>query len=451
MNNVVTQIKSECEGEIANQMSIALNEPIDRIKLAIEGSATGVFLAYLKRATSESGLYLLFNIVNDKENPFSKIHHEKISVDKWIRLADEGNSLMSKIIPDKKSPLITFLSSHAGVKNISSNKINGFTNLLILNKLRDAIGDTQNDLGPLAEFFNVNKDDLTENGPQKMITKLVQILGLGNYLNINKNVLTPTPIKNSKAEVEKTKKTEAAKIRKEENNYQTETTGGKNWLIPAIFVGVLALGILAYFVNQNKEQLFGKSDTLKDTLTTIATKTDTLTNILQDSLTITKQDSINLADSLSKITANSQVLDIKLPDGQKISLNEGDIDQQVFTFVNDSSNTSNKANFTTKSQQFNISNNFPKTENITWLNNLASIMKAFPSSRLKIQVNNYIVDSDSTFNNKSNANKMAYNLKRIFLNKGINDIRIDPVGKTINTKPTKDQLNKQVEITYFKK
>ena len=437
--NIVESIKEDINSELTNALASANNETVEKTKNTIETSVTSILLAFMKRASTETGLHLLHNLTTTANfglnQPFDTIFpSEKIN-----KYADEGNALISKIIPDKKSPLITFVSSYSGVRNAAANRTNGIVTLLILNKLKEVSAKKSLELGGLAELFADQKDYLIESAPKNLIEKLSQHIGLGNLISLGSSIITTSASLNTKTEREKLKSLE-----NNQRNSVTETqnTGqgfnAKNWIIPGIF-GLLILGLAGYYAYTEYYSTNTPEENLpKDTLVNI-------NNLKIDSL------KPKLTDSLTNIGNDTLVIEMEettLPNGQKISIEKNNLAGQVLSFLNDTTKTNIK-NISSQYASFGNTGQdviADQTENYT---NIGKILKAYPQARIKVTVNDFAAN-DSTFNDKR-ATKRAFAIKRIFMNNGIEPIRIDAVGKVKNTSPTAAQKAKEVELVVMKK
>jgi hypothetical protein len=441
--NIVESIKEDINPELMSALAAANNESIEKTAITVETSITSLLLAFMKRASTETGLHLLHSLTN--VGNFS-IHNPMDSIfpnDKINKLADEGNALISKIIPDKKSPLITFVSSYSGVRNAAANRTNGIVTLMILNKLKQVSASKSLDLGGLAELFADQKDFMIDNAPKNLIEKLSQHIGLGNLISLGSSIITTSATLNTKNERDKQKKAveNAAKYTAAENQSTESSFNMKNWIIPSIF-GLLILGVLGYYAYNQFYNTDNNDDVVpvKDSLINIK---DTLK---VDSLKLTKPDSNIVAAGSDTILVEME--EATLPNGQKITIEKSGFPIEIINFLNDSTkyNTrklvSNKAIFNGQGTEINAeaSENFGQ---------IGKILKAYPQSRLKITAKDY-VGNDST-NTGKNANKKAFALKKILLDNGILPLRVDAVGAVSRNIGTDALRAKEVELIIMKK
>lgn len=438
--NIVEAIKGDVNNELLSALAAANNETLDKTNITINTSTVSLLLAFMKRASTESGLNLLHNLSNSGN--FS-IHNPSDSIfpgDKINKLSDEGNALISKIIPDKKSPLITFVSSFSGVRNTTANRTNGLVTLMILNKLKQITASKSLDLAGLAELFADQKDFIVDSAPKNLIEKLSQHIGLGNLISLGSSIITTSATLNTKNEREKQKSTESQSNYTQNEVNENSSNKLKNWLIPGIF-GLLLLGFAGYyFYNQN----ISESDSSQITADTLVNINDTI-----------KIDSVKspLSDSTKAINVTSDTLVVEmeetnLPNGQKITLEKENLDGKMFAFLNDTTKTRAKV-LVSSIPSFNGTNGSISTESSTLFANIGSIMKAYPQSRLKITVNEY-AENDST-RNQTSSNKKAFSIKRILLNSGIQSFRIDAVGSLKPGQSTEALKAKEVELLVMKK
>jgi hypothetical protein len=438
--NIVELIKGDINPDLLNSLAAANGETIEKTSLTIETSLTSLLLAFMKRASTETGLHLLHSLTNNSNFSANNLVDSIFPNDKLNNLADEGNSLISKIIPDKKSPLITFVSSYSGVRNASANRTNGIVTLLILNKLKQVSASKTLDLGGLAELFADQKDYLIESAPSNLIEKLSQHIGLGNLISLGSSIITTSASLNTKNERDKQKK-EAENAAKYSSNDGQNSEGGfkmKNWIIPGIF-GALVLGAMGYYAYTE----YYTPETSVEPVTK-----DTLINI-NDTLKIDSLKPVAPDTNIVKTNADTLLIEMEeqtLPDGQKVTFEKGNFPADMLSFLRDTTKTNTKKLVSTSPTFEGSELNASASETFT---NIGKIMKAFPQSRLKISVNDYI-GTDSTNTGKS-ANKKAFALKKILLNNGILPIRVDAVGVIKRSQGTESLKAKEVELVVMKK
>lgn len=215
----------------------------------------------------------------------------------------------------------------------------------------------------------------------------------------------------------------------------------KNWLIFGLF-GLIILGVVGYyFYNQSNDE----SDLEQNPI-------DSLVNInAKDSLKIDSLNSKSSDSTSIKIAGDTVVVEMEeqiLPNGQKITLEKGNLDYKVLGFLNDTTKFNTRNILSTK-PTFKNSGNVVLPDPSQEFANIGTIMNAFPQSRLKITVIDYIGE-DSTYN-QTFTNKKAFSLKRILMNGGIQPIRIDAVGKVNRTTSSESLRAKEVELVIMKK
>ncbi len=438
--NIVEAIKEDVNSDLLAALAAANSETVEKTNTTVNTSIVSLLLAFMKRASTESGLNLLHNL--SSSGSFS-IHNPSDSIfpgDKINKLSDEGNALISKIIPDKKSPLITFVSSFSGVRNTTANRTNGLVTLMILNKLKQITASKSLDLAGLAELFADQKDFIVDSAPKNLIEKLSQHIGLGNLISLGSSIISTSTTLSSKNEREKQKSTENQNAY---SNTETNSNSGgsslKNWLIPGIF-GLLLLGFAGYYFYNQTNSAAELETTPADSIVNIndTIKIDSLKPVAVDS------------NSLKAATSDTLVVEMEettLPNGQKITLEKANLDGKLYSFLTDTSKTRTKV-LVSSIPTFGAGKILPEPSKI--YSNIGSIMAAFPQSRLKITVNEYNAAQDSTIS-QTGANKKAFSIKRVLLNSGIQSFRVDAVGSQKIGLATEAQKAKEVELLVMKK
>lgn len=439
--NIIESIKNEINPELLEALANVNGETQEKTKLTLDTSITSILLAFMKRASTETGLHLLFDLTKSGQFGINQPINSIFPSEKLNKLADDGNALISKIIPDKKSPLITFVSSYSGVRNASANRTNGIVTLLILNKLKDVTLNKNLELNGLAELFADQKDYLLESAPQNLIERLSQHIGLSNLISLGSTIISTSATLSNKTEREKQKASENLNRNFGVEAEQTSGSGFnlKNWLIPGIF-GLLILGLVGYYVYSEFYQTENTADdSPKDSLVNINApiKIDSIKPQNLDSNAVSKSDTVVI-----------EMEEQTLPNGQKIAIETTNIAYKILSFLNDTTLANTKSIVSTE-VSFDNSGSEVANSQLENYTNIGKIMKAYPQSRLKVSVNDY-TNNDSTFNYKR-PNKRAFAIKKILMNNGIQPVRVDAVGKVNNGKATDALRAKEVELIIMKK
>jgi outer membrane protein OmpA-like peptidoglycan-associated protein len=437
--NIVESIKEDINSELMSALAVANDETVEKTKITVDTSLTSLLLAFMKRASTETGLHLLHNLTSpgnfSVHNPMDSIFPS----DKINKLADEGNALISKIIPDKKSPLITFVSSYSGVRNAAANRANGIVTLLILNKLKQITTSKSLDLGGLAELFADQKDYLIENAPKSLIEKLSQHIGLGNLISLGSSIISTSATLSSKNDKEKQKIAESNT--RYASNETIPTSGGfniKNWIIPGVF-GLVILGLVGYYIYSQKYGIESNEETAV---------VDSLVNINDT----TKVDSLNANMVKPANSTDTLVVEMEeqiLPDGQKLTLEKDNLAYLVYNFLADTSAKFRTKTITSTSPSFGNSGIDLLADQSETYDNIGKIMKAYDQSQVRVIVNQY-ASSDSTSDSKT-ANRKAFSIKKAMMKYGIQPNRIDAIGKFSNAPSNESLRAKEVVITVMKK
>jgi outer membrane protein OmpA-like peptidoglycan-associated protein len=441
--NIVDSIKQEITAELINTLATANNETVEKTSLTLDTSITSILLAFMKRASTETGLHLLYKMTKEDNFSLKKPLDQNLGIDRINKASDEGNALISKIIPDKKSPLITFVSSFSGVRNATANRTNGIAILLILNKLKEESISKSLEIGGLAELFADQKDHLLESAPKKLIERLSQHIGLGNLISLGSSIIstsTTLSIKNDRDQ-QKTLEENSKYTNQESPSPSSGDSKIKNWIIPAVF-GLLVLAAAGYYY-------FTQVASQEETDESISAQ-DSIVNTTK-ALAIDSLKKIN-SDTTAKIAPTDTLVieqeEYQLPDGQKILLEKGNIDTEVAKFLADTTKATRKS-IVTSSATFTGAGTEIIPEKAEKFNNIGKIMKAYPSSGIKITVNTYNIN-DSTFSDKT-GNKRAFALKKLIMNNGIQTLRIDALGKPHQSSNSDNLKAKEVELVIMKK
>jgi hypothetical protein len=118
--NLIVELKELLGGDISVKAASLVGEKEDKVKLAIEGLVPTIIGGIMKRATNEAGATTLMNVIQ-KGGHDGAILSEISSVvqdrESFAKVVEKGHSLVSMLLPDKKSSIATLISQFAGVRN----------------------------------------------------------------------------------------------------------------------------------------------------------------------------------------------------------------------------------------------------------------------------------------------------------------------------------------------
>jgi OmpA-OmpF porin, OOP family len=438
--NFLKTIQEELKSEVVSSLARENNEQTDRMHIAISTANTSVFLAFMKRASAESGLNLIYNIVKKGDFKTAKqISSGLTSNETEIlkKMSDEGNAQISQIIPDKKSPLVTIISRFSGVKNATATMQMGFASSLILNKLNEEVNKQNLDVQGLAALFADQKDHIIEDTPKELMSRLSNQIVIGGIMGLGNSIInTSASISHKSSEkvnIESNKNESDFNINTEDNKPKL-----KNWIIPGLFLLLLAGAVGYYYYLNNVKESEIEAVALKDTLVVIPQASDSLNKLKVDSIA-------KIGDTKTGDTLVVELEEITLPNNQKISIEKGSPAHGIFTFLSDTSSNLSKK-ITTNSLGYDNSTDQLAEGVQENIDNIGKIMRAYSSSRLKI-TSFQNPAGDSTVSSLKAA-KNALVIKKLILLTGVQNNRIDASG-ALTSKTGK--AAKELNVLIFKK
>jgi hypothetical protein len=430
--NLSESIIQFLSGDKLQTLLTSNNENNNKIDKTVEGATYSIILAFLKRASNEIGLEFIFKTA--KEGKFSSL--QKLAspgINELNAIADEGSNYISKIIPDKKSPLVTIVSTYSGVSNSVSSRVLSIATVAILEKIQEQIETKNLDINGLASLFFDQKDLITEKAPSALISKISNGVGLGTILNLKNNYVTSSFKKENQDDKTAKKQTFTSEETDDESNK-------KNWIIPSVFIGLLALLSFGGYYYYNNYYLPEKNSTSKiDSLVIIPADTllkpDSLAQ--KDSLLIQKKDSVQ-AISSAKTTS------ISLTNGNKIETLTSGAAYESYKFLSDTSKVIRK-NVSINQRYF--SNGLELNANMLGdIENLGKILIAYKGSGVRLAVRTFGADSTAT---EKLAIQRANTIKKVLISHGVPALRIDAVGKLLPASAGKNLP--ELELTIMKK
>ncbi len=370
-------------------------EKPENVQLAVDGVFYTLVAGLIRRTNSDMSSGMLYNQINENFKKVSYINEfqGKSSDKNFIEncIAD-GSKVISQIFPAYKSPLLSLVSGYAGTSKHSTVLVSSITSLVLVEILGSKVNTAKLDKMGLINFLREHHEELFEKMPEGLPEKMIPALGLQELTNAKSYQIKKVeamPVKN----VGEENYTAPVETYQEE---ETSTYFNKKAIIALL--GVLALGIGGYFLWANKDNI----------------------SIFQPS-TEKVDEELVFADSIKKLAANTVKTDtLILPkaDSIKTSLVS---DFLKFREYIDNSAENGGASFdfptvTYKEQTIDITD-----ESKPVLDSIANLMVQKP--RVQVKITAFSESGDQMLNNKR-----AFTVKKHFMAKGVESIRIDAVS-----------------------
>jgi outer membrane protein OmpA-like peptidoglycan-associated protein len=316
-------------GEDQNKMQTATAAIIPSILTGIlnkAGSGEATTMLRLAKDTANSGI--LFSIGNFLAS---------------TGLLSKGAELLESLFGDRMRDVSNAISNFSGIKSTSATALMSVAAPAALGIIGERADSTNMNASGLLAFLNNEKDEILNAVPSGL--NLAGALGLTNLAAIGNKLSTAVS-------------TFTGQVRNMPR--RRKTTSGMGWLVPVILI-IAALGLLWYLLIKRN---------------TDGNKTQATTANNADSAVV----------SAPPTSAPAyETIKVKLPNGVELDAYEGGIEDQLVSFLNDSSkNVDKNVWFDFDNLNFQTNSSTITTESMKQLQNIAAILKAFPNANIKI-------------------------------------------------------------------
>lgn len=456
--NLFEELREVLVGEVASKAANILGEKEEKVKTALEGLIPTVVGGLMKRAANEAGATTLMNVVkkgNHDGSIIEQLDDLLKNKESFAGLVEKGNSVVSMLLPDKKSSIATMISQFAGVRNSTATALLSVVAPLVVGKLGKLVTLQGLDKNGLANIILDQKSILLDETPEDLQPKMIDVLGLATFMieEIKPVQFATGTIKSNTTQTITPKKpVENTAVTYSDKDYRSDERGGMtipNWLLPTVLI-VLVLGGIGYFATTHDWSKSSTAESDSVQLEQVTNATIDTTNLPQDK-TIIKMDT-----SLGGVTvpATSKEMGINLPNGQKLDLAEGSFNYKFAKYLTDSSAKVNQV-FTFDNLNFESNTSTLGADSEKTIQDLAKIMSAYP--RVQVKLTCYTDNTGDSLQNRRLSLKRAFAVKNLLIANGIEDLRIDFAGRgrlnpvASNATEEGKAKNRRVELKVIKK
>lgn len=458
--NLFEELKALLVGEVANKAANILGEKEEKVKIALEGLVPTFVGGLMKRASNEAGATTLLNVVKKSNNDGNIVEQLDLLLqnkESFAGFVEKGNSVVSMLLPDKKSSIATMISQFAGVRNSSATALLSVVAPLVVGKLGNLVTLQGLDKTGLANVILDQRSILLDETPENLQPKMIDVLGLATFMSEEIKPVqfaTGTIKSNTTQTITPKKAIENRPVTYSDKDYDSQEGSGMSipkWLLPTVLIAAV-LGGLGYFAaTYDWSQLKGTSTIESDT-----SQTEQVTNAQIDTTNLPKDTIVAKVDSTVAPIAvlSGKTMGVNLPNGQKLDLAEGTFNYKFVKYLTDSSAKVNQT-FTFDNLNFE-----PNTPNLVagsdkTVQDLAKIMVAYP--RVQLKLTGHTDNAGDSLQNRKLSLKRAFAVKNLLVANGIQDLRIDFTGRgssnpiASNANEEGKAKNRRIEVKVVKK
>ncbi len=458
--NLFEELRELLVGEVANKAANILGEKEDKVKIALEGLVPTFVGGLMKRASNEAGATTLLNVVKKTNNDGNIVEQLDLLLknkESFAGFVEKGNSVVSMLLPDKKSSIATMISQFAGVRNSSATALLSVVAPLVVGKLGKLVTSQGLDKTGLANVILDQRSILLDETPENLQPKMIDVLGLATFMSeeIKPVQFATGTIKSNTTQTITPKKTvENRPVTYSDKDYNGDEGSGfsmPKWLLPTLLIAAVLGGFGYFAATYDWNQLRGDSTTEADT-----SQSEQVTNAQIDTTNLPKDTLIQKVDSTVAQVAipADRTMGVNLPNGQKLDLAEGTFNYKFAKYLTDSSAKVNQIftfdNLNFESNTPNLVAGSDKT-----VQDLAKIMSAYP--RVQVKLTGYTDNAGDSLQNRKLSLKRAFAVKSLLVANGIKDLRIDFTGRgasnPIASNATEEgkAKNRRIEVKVVKK
>ena len=459
--NLFEELREVLVGEVASKAANILGEKEEKVKTALEGLIPTVVGGLMKRSANEAGATTLMNVVkkgNHDGSIIEKLDDLLKNKESFAGLVEKGNSVVSMLLPDKKSSIATMISQFAGVRNSTATALLSVVAPIVVGKLGKLVALQGLDKNGLANIILDQKSILLDETPEDLQPKMIDVLGLATFMieEIKPVQFATGTIKSNTTQTITPKKpVENTAVTYSDKDYRLDERGGMTipkWLLPTVLIALVLGGIGYFATTRDWSKWSNSSATEPDSaqLEQVTNATIDTTNLPQDTAVIKMDTSVGGVI----VPATTKEMGINLPNGQKIDLAEGSFNYKFAKYLTDSSAKINQV-FTFDNLNFESNTSTLGVGSEKTIQDLAKIMSAYPLVQVKLTC--YTDNTGDSLQNRRLSLKRAFAVKNLLIANGIQDLRIDFTGKgrlnpvASNATEEGKAKNRRIELKVVKK
>lgn len=408
--NLFASLKETLSEGIVNQIAVQNNEKPEKIQKALDAFSASIVGGLIKRASSESGLKLIFaqaqNIAFTPEQ-LSKIVKTSAELESF---KSAGEKTLNTVLPGFKSPVCSMVTKYSGTKNSLASALSGISMSVIITVLKKIVSDKQLNAESLAAFLGEQRESLLTVVPD-LNDRIIETVGI-QYL------LHTFEVPRTEQQMTVARTTEPISS-KQPFLVDVEDRGLGQTNFKWVGVGLITVALLGagvYFWYQQHTTTPG-AEIEADTLAEARTIQEPIEKKPATIDTATATPPATPAATSVENPMEVYLADKALPKGKAFKFENVDFEDNTLQ-LKASANASVQA--------------------------LADLLKKYPTAQIKLVA--YANDAKPPLTNKVLSVKRVYALKDQFVKSGISFVRVDAEGRGTGVNPKNTTDSKQVAM-----
>ena len=359
--NLLDVVKSHFSSDLITKAASFLGETEGGVSKAIGGILPTVLSGLTHQTSTSQGASEVAQMAKESHN--SGILGNLSSFFGGGDLLSKGTELVKGLFGSKLSGITDVVSNLAGIKSSSTGSLMAMAMPVVLGSIGKHSADNQLGASGIASMLSSSKSSWASMLPSGL-SSLLGGLGLSSVAS---------GVGNAASSLGSGLSSVGGSIGNDANNMDDTATGGVKWLLPLLLIA--GLGVLAWWLVTQSG--CGKSATATGTMST------------EDSIANAKRiaDSVAAASGKTVVIGAKESLKVKLADGTEIEAYKGGIESQLVAFLNDKAMAIDTVNgnwFDFDNLNFKTGSSELTDSSKVQVNNIAAILKAYPTVKMKI-------------------------------------------------------------------
>ncbi|GAA4469953.1 hypothetical protein GCM10023189_57800 [Nibrella saemangeumensis] len=422
--NFFNTIDEVLNPEIASKIALYVDELNEKARKATEAQVYVVFGGMLKRTTTEIGVDQLYNKI--KRGHYDG--HLVANLNSTLKDAAQthafittGNEDISHLLPAMKSSIGNMVSRYANIRNSSAISLLGLVTAVVLDVLGRHVKEKNLDADGLAAYLFDQREAFVNAVPEELLPQLIEKLSLHQIVA---GVAAPAKRVNqvSAATRVASPRTTTTRTIPTPVTFEPEVESGDNagslakWGVGILLLLVVAAG--GYYIWKNTERYSDGSEEVSgsSTLSSDTIKADTVAR----SLAVPPAPGATTPARSTSVAGASPVV--------STTAARGPLSDQLTPYLSNPTAPKGRV-FTLPAVAFQPGTMDLAPSSQAAITELVNILRTHPNAQ--IQLVGYANDASSGtgLTNMDLSRKRAYAIKQQLLNAGIDNNRVDAVGK----------------------
>ncbi len=407
--NLLEILKSYLTPATLQSLAGMFQEKEADVSKAMNGMLPSILGGLLQSASSEGGASTLLSTIKEGNfdgNLLSNVSGILSDTTATSSLLEMGKGMIGNLFGEKTSAITRLLSSYSGVKEDTAASLMSLGAPMVMSAVGKAVTEKGLNTDGLMGLLLSQKDTIASMAP----AGLASVLGMGNLSDLGSQMMgmfkgATDPVRDLTAG------TVTPIHAVSEPTPETTSSENSNWWLWLLGLALLVFGIFYFLRGCNNEPKATTPATTEQTIAPIETPAPVAAPVIK-SVT-----GMELGSYIPKT----------LPDNTQLQLPEKGVEMHLLEFIVDSTKIVDKTTwFDFDRLLFNTNESTLTAESEEQLNNVVSILKAFPNVHLKI--GGY---TDNTGDPKANQKLSSERAKTVMdqlVKRGINSVRLASEG-----------------------